>query len=106
MTCGLQKQITQAETNEKDDAKIETSKTIVPHDQNLFREEGLICTRNKSKGDHQSMQPSCVGHEVENRMSNALSLIPSGICLSETNRFERIASENVMAAGVGMQAKG
>ena len=47
MSNGLQKQIMQAETNEKDDAKIDTSKTIVLHDHDFVPEGGFIRTRNK-----------------------------------------------------------
>lgn len=116
MSIGIQKQITQAENNEEDDTKIETSESIVPHDQSFVSEESFICTRNKSKGDDQSKQPcssisntpdnddqsvrhSCAGHEAENTMSKALSLIPSGVSLSETNQSDQLASENEVAAG-------
>lgn len=111
---GIQKQNMQAENNEKDDTKLETSETIVTHDQSFVPEETFICTRNKSKGgdqlkqpcssnapdnDDQSVRPSCAGHEAENRMSKALSLIHSGVSLSDTNQVEGLASENKVASG-------
>lgn len=116
MGIGIQKQITQVENNEKDDTKIETSETLVPQDRSFVPEESFTCTRNKSKGDDQpkqlcssisntpdnddqSVQSSCACHEAENRMSKALSLIPSGVRPTEIDHFEQLASGNEVAAG-------